>query len=654
MTCQVMVETPQGVVKARALLDTGSSASFVSERLAQALHLRRSTQNARICGIAGLQHSDGKQSVTQIIISSMQSSGKKHKVNAFIVPQITGNLPMYPSPPTQNWKHLDGLTLADPDYNKTGRIDILLGIGVFVDVIRFGRRSGPHDSPTALNTEFGWVLAGSTGSQDNTTLVTTHLTSVLTGDDILRQFWEVEEKAVPNCTLTLEERSAIEHFQTNYVRKEDGRFMVPLPKRPQDSKIGESRAQAVRRFLSFERSIHSKGIFPEVRKVIEEYFDDQHAEEVPTDDLEKPQNKVFYLPIHVVHKESSTTTKVRAVFDASATTSTGTSLNSTLMVGPTVHPPLLGVLIRFRNHRIAMIADVSRMYRAVLLTDHDKDLHRFVWRNSITEPLKDYRMTRVTFGVSASSFVANMCVKQNAIDLESEYPCAAKQVHTSFYVDDYLGGADSSQEAVKLQLDMHALFKRGGFLLRKWSSSDPSVLKRIPKDLRDSQATVTLSDSDQYTKTLGIEWNASHDHFRVNVTELPPVECMTKRSLVSDVAKTFDALGWYSPKAKILLQMLWLEKVGWDVCQIPSLKNGQSEDVNYQCSQPTISHDGTTLRKPLSYLRSYMDSPMPQRRPTQVLFISGWKTLMVSFTPHSLPRRLVLLRSNGSQYQDWS
>ena len=42
---------------------------------------------------------------------------------------------------------------------------------------------------------------------------------------------------------------------------------------------------------------------------------------------------------------------------------------------------------------------------------------------------------------------------------------------------------------------------------------------------------------------------------------------MTKRSLVSDVAKTFDILGWYSPtivKAKILLQMLWLEKIGWD------------------------------------------------------------------------------------------
>lgn len=170
-------------------------------------------------------------------------------------------------------------------------------------------------------------------------------------------------------------------------------------------------------------------------------------------------------------------------------------------------------------------------------------------------------MTRVTFGVSASSFMANMCVKQNAIELRSQY--AAKQVETSFYVDDYLGGADSPQE------EMCALLQRGGFLLRKWSGSDKSLLERIPSEWIDSQASVILTESDQYTKTLGIEWNSSNDHFRVCVSELPLVECMTKRSLTADIARTFDVLGWYSPTiimAKILLQKLWLEKIGWDDC----------------------------------------------------------------------------------------
>ena len=194
----------------------------------------------------------------------------------------------------------------------------------------------------------GWVLAGNVGSQTDTQLVTTHLTSVLTGDDILRKFWEVEEKTVTDSTLTLEECCAVEHFNSQHSRNPDGRFVVPLPKRPMATKLGESRSQAVRRFLSFERSTHSKGA--EVQKVMEEYFEQQHAEEVPPVDLENSPEQVFYLPIHIVRKESSTTTKIRAVFDASAVTSTGVSLYSTLMVGPTVHSPLVDVLIRFRCH----------------------------------------------------------------------------------------------------------------------------------------------------------------------------------------------------------------------------------------------------------------------------------------------------------------
>lgn len=190
---------------------------------------------------------------------------------------------------------------------------------MFVEVIRHGRRSGPQNTPTALNTEFGWVLAGnmSLKSKSDTDVISTHLTSVTTGDDLLRRFWEVEEKTVANCELSIEERVALKHFHSSLLRDDQGRFVVPLPKRPTEAKLGESRSQAVRRFVSFERSIHAKGLFPEIQKVMQEYLDQQHAERVPPEDIEKSVDQTFYLPIHVLTKDSSTTTKVRAVFHAS-------------------------------------------------------------------------------------------------------------------------------------------------------------------------------------------------------------------------------------------------------------------------------------------------------------------------------------------------
>ena len=102
---------------------------------------------------------------------------------------------------------------------------------------------------------------------------------------------------------------------------------------------------------------------------------------------------------------------MRAVFNASGKSSTGVSLNDTLPVGPMVHPPLIDVLLKFRSHRISLTADVSKMYRVVKLVEEDKDLHRFVWRSSPQDTIRDYHMIRVTFGVAASSFAANMAVR---------------------------------------------------------------------------------------------------------------------------------------------------------------------------------------------------------------------------------------------------
>ena len=138
----------------------------------------------------------------------------------------------------------------------------------------------------------------------------------------------------------------------------------------------------MRRFFSLERTLRSKGNHDSFADAIDEYFEQSHAEPVPPEDLSKPSSEVYYMPMHAVRKDTSTTTKLRVVFDASAKSSTGVSLNDQLLVGPTVHAPLVDVLLRFRRHKIAIATDISRMYRAVLLPETQRDLHRFVWRRN--------------------------------------------------------------------------------------------------------------------------------------------------------------------------------------------------------------------------------------------------------------------------------
>lgn len=570
MTCSVRVSSSDGTsVEARALIDNGSTSSFVSEPLVQSLRLPRSYQSVHVSGIAGSSHTSSAQSIASFKIEPVYVNALKIDITAIILPKVTCDLPVSPVPFDLSWTHLSDIPLADPAFGEPRRVDLLLGVDIFVDILRHGRRTG---SPAAMETTFGWVLCGGSGdkaaSSANVNLHVTGLHSSTACDEVLRRFWEIEESPVSSPALSLEERAVMDHFAANHSRTKAGIFVVPLPKKPDAKLIGESRSQAVRRFLTLEASLRRRGRFQEVDAVMREYLDLGHAEAVPPEDLSKDPAEVFYLPMHVVYKNSSSTTKVRAVFDASAKSSSGVSLNDILLVGPTVHPPLIDVLLRFRMHRVALTTDVNKMYRAIELVPSDKDLHRFVWRSEPGANLGDFRMTRATFGVSASSFAANMAVKQNALNLAHKYPLAADIVSKSFYVDDGLAGADSVKAAITLQRELQDLFTNGGLLLRKWNSSDLSVLQAILPDLRESKEVHTVTDSSSCrTKTLGLEWNATTDAFRITASEMGPSDRVTKRILCSDIAKIFDVLGWISPTTicvKILLQRVWEANVGWD------------------------------------------------------------------------------------------
>ena len=143
--------------------------------------------------MAGLSYDSHTQSFTTLTVSPLQDSTKEINVKAAIVPRVTCNLPSQHIPFKAEWNHLADLTLADPDFCRPGKIDLLLGVDVFSQVVRQGRQSGVHGSPSAFETDFGWVLAGETSTCVSHLSLLTYHTTVVTGDGLLRKFWEIEE-----------------------------------------------------------------------------------------------------------------------------------------------------------------------------------------------------------------------------------------------------------------------------------------------------------------------------------------------------------------------------------------------------------------------------------------------------------------------------
>ena len=239
-----------------------------------------------------------------------------------------------------------------------------------------------------------------------------------------------------------------------------------------------------------------------------------------------------------------------------------------LEVGPTINPTLQDVLLRFRTYRVAVTADISKMYREILLHLGDRQLHRFLWRPGQEGPLQAYCMNRVTFGVTCSPFLAIRTLHKIVEDFGSSSPLASRHVKESMYVDDLLAGGDTVEEAVKLFKESRALLANGSFSLRKWRSSSPAVTSEIPGVLLEEVNMQDLVDREDasHPKALGLVWDAGKDVMATQV-EMAPGYVATRRGVISDVSKIFDVLGWLSPAIvpmKILFQRLWELGIGWD------------------------------------------------------------------------------------------
>ncbi|XP_055522546.1 uncharacterized protein LOC129716732 [Wyeomyia smithii] len=572
---------------ARALLDSASQPNLISNRLARILRLKRKSVNITVQG-AGQMSKMIQESLFATITSRKRNISCG--VEFLIMDKVTADLPaQFVS--TAEWNLPTDSFLADPAFNKSQPIDMVIGVKHFYSFFPSSARMQLRENlPLLVDSVFGWVVAGSAGLASSTSQqpsCSVVAVSMITLEESVERFWKTEDLATTD-NYSVEERRCESFFTSTVARTHEGRYMVRLPRKPDFAiMLGESEATARRRFELLERRLQrDPDLKAEYHKFMREYLDLGHMK--PVKPRSSDDTDCYYLPHHPVFKDSSTTTKVRVVFDGSAKTSTGFSLNESLCVGPVVQDELIGTILRFRTYPIALVGDIAKMYRQVLVHPDDTSLQRILWRFSADDPIQIYELLTVTYGLTPSSFLATRTLQQLADDEGEPYPFGSKALRKNFYVDDFIGGAQTVEEASKLRTELSELLAKGGFNLRKWTSNRLEVLKGLREDQIGTQSTIEFAPHETI-KALGINWEPNEGFLRFDSQVPPSDHVLTKRSILSTITKLFDPLGLIAPvvvRAKIVMQELWLLSCGWDD---PVPDNLQKRWEKYQQELPKIS-----------------------------------------------------------------
>ncbi|XP_043642481.1 uncharacterized protein LOC122612735 [Drosophila teissieri] len=528
-TALILVKDASGSYKiGRALLDSCSQVNFISEEFAQRLRLPRSKLNLEIRSIGE----------TQTRIKHHATTNIKSRHNGFELLLdfcVTFHIAYHPESEIDisAWNLPQHSSLADESFNKSRRIDLLLGTETFFDILAVGQVKLGKDLPVLQKTLLGWIVSGRCRAHPRTLhqYSSIALTEI---DQKMERLWRIDHVEPPEITLTPEQR--------NY----------------EPTVLGASFDIAKRRFLSLERSLCKR---PEVGakyvEFMQEFQNLGHMSPVSHPQLNTPH---YYIPHHCVLKSNSTSTKLRVVFDASCKTTSQKALNDILMVGPTIQPDLYALLLRFRIHRYAITADVVKMFRQVNMFAEDRRFQYILWRTSPSQPLSTFKLNTVTYGTAAAPYLAIRSLSYLADKFMDKLEIGAKAIKSSFYVDDFLGGADTVEELHQIKREVTAILQDGQLELAKWHSNHC-------KFVDDATVKHLQLDDEMLTSTLGLKWDQVRDTFMFSFSPRFDSDHVTKRSILSIASSLFDPLGLVTPiiiVAKIILQELWLLKLHWD------------------------------------------------------------------------------------------
>jgi hypothetical protein len=566
----VIVKANGNTIRTHALLDPGSNRSFCTLKLAHDLKLNGNDKVLSLETLHGVKDAKGKE-----VSFDVSAHGRKRrfvKLHGVMAvenfPVLNGSVAV--SSDIRQWEHL-----RDIEVPEDVDVQLLIGQDHPQALKPLEVRCGKDHEPYAVRTVLGWTVNGPVcNTVTSLSTMTTFNAFVQASADVhlesqVERFWKIDscDDQGDIKEMSIEDKEVIHRWDKSVCMNE-GHYVLPIPFRQDSPELPDNKCMAEQRLASLGRRLRNyPNLLIRYAAGMEDLVEKGYAERVHETTI--TSGVTWYIPHHNVVNVNKPD-KLRIVFDCAAKFH-GVSLNLEVLQGPDLTNKLLGVLLRFREGKVAIMGDVEAMYHQVRVSAEHRDALRFLWweHGDLSKDPVIYRMTSHLFGGVWSAICATYALRRTAHDNQNEFPSAAiTAVLDNFYVDDCLVSTTDEESASQMVILLSQLLAKGGFRLTKWLSNSRLVMQNVPQ----SERAKTLRTLDlehgailPAERALRVHWNTDEDVLGIHIKIRDPI--CTKRGLLSIMSSIYDPMGLVGPYvllAKKIFQSECRIGRGWD------------------------------------------------------------------------------------------
>ena len=542
------------------LLDPASSKSYALESLKSFLGVKRG--DFEICDqrTLGSKKTGPVESIPHITITSTDREFELDMENVHVQ---RDEIPVKNSVfDRKQFPHLANLPDLPAYATEDVKISLLIGQDCADALIPLETRPAPAPKlPYAVLTPLGWTVWGSHGKHKLRKTVA-NVTSISAQ---VNKLWDIENQGTEDASPYSQEDADVIKLWDRETKVVDGRYQVPPPWKDR-TPIPNNMESAKRSLEGLIKRLKKKNCLERYDKEMNVLLEKGFVEIVPEDEVNRDDGRVNYLSHHDVVKPSKPD-KLRPVFNAAQKyKGTGKSMNDRFFQGPDLLNKLIAVLIRFRQHDIAIQGDIEAMYHQVALPPDDYDCFRFLWKGPDGR-LVHLRFTRHLFGAVFCSASSTYALRRTVKDTENVPDVVKRAVEDDTYVDDLLTSQSSKnnkKDAITIITETPKILNRRKFPLKQMITNDPELMELIPENQRPKRIVELTPEST--SRTLGLRWHIAPDEFFFHYEYTPPTS-LTRRELLSTLSTIYDPLGLlgcYLLAGKLVFQEATRRGIDWD------------------------------------------------------------------------------------------